>query len=90
MRPSSSSEAEHVSGNPLGGEPAWSGNSGGWREVKVDLSTFAGSSVRIRFRWGGDVGNLASYDGWYVDDVRITNILPPFKNRTYLSVVAKN
>ena len=71
-------------GNPLKGLAAWSGSSGGWREVKVDLSAYAGSSVTLRFRWGGDSSNLGPYDGWYVDDIRVTEIWPPSRYKTYL------
>jgi hypothetical protein len=79
--------------NPLANQAAWGGNSDGWVRVEVDLSSYAGSLVRIRFRWGGD-----SYDQnppfggwfWYVDDVRVTVLYPPFKHRVYLPLTLKN
>jgi hypothetical protein len=73
-----------VQDNPLGGRRAWSGNSDGWREVLVDLSTYAGSSVRIRFRWGGDRDNAREPDGWFVDDVRFAQIWPPSKYKAFV------
>ncbi len=56
-------------GNPIGGRQAFTGNGGGYVETKVDLSSYAGDSVRIRFRLGTD--NSTSGVGWYVDDVRL-------------------
>jgi hypothetical protein len=83
-------------GNPLAGPPArsaWSGNSDGWVRVEVDLSSYTGSLVRIRFRWGGDSSDdNAPFGGWfwYVDDVRITVLYPPFEHRLYLPLALRN
>jgi hypothetical protein len=76
-------------GNPLGGRPAWSGPSDGWRRVTVDLSAFAGSSAHLRFRWGGDNSNMGAYTGWYVDDIQVTTIWPPSRFKIYLNVAAQ-
>lgn len=52
--------------------PVWSGISGGWRDVVIDLGPFALGAGTLQFRWrfvtdaGGSVPG-----GWYVDDVRI-------------------
>jgi hypothetical protein len=56
-------------GNPLAGKRAFTGDSRGWAKSRVDLSRFAGSSVKVRFRMGSDrrVGGR----GWYIDDIRI-------------------
>jgi bacillopeptidase F (M6 metalloprotease family) len=75
--------------NPLQNRPAWSGSSGGWQQVTVDLSAFAGSSVRIRFRWAGDYSNYRTVEGWYVDDIHLTSVWPPFTHRLYFSSVYK-
>ena len=41
-----------------------------WVQEQVDLSDYAGlSNIRIRFRLYNSYGS--SYDGWYIDDVRI-------------------
>ncbi len=56
-------------GNPLKGKRAWTGDSHGWSQARVDLSTFAGRSVKLRFRMGSD--RSVGARGWYVDDVRI-------------------
>ncbi len=58
-------------GNPIGGRQAFSGNSGGYLETRVNLSSYAGQSVRIRFRLGTD--SSVSSTGWYVDDVKIAD-----------------
>ncbi len=56
-------------GNPLRRRKAFTGRSRGWGSTRLDLSSLAGRSVRIRFRVGTDrsTGNF----GWYIDDVRI-------------------
>ncbi len=76
------------SANPLNGRWAWSGNSAGWRAVEVDLGAYAGSSAQIRFRWGSDA-SPGGLEGWYVDDVRLTEIWPPSRAKVYLPFVAK-
>lgn len=53
--------------NPLGGRQAWSGDNGAFGSVVVDLSDFAGQSVRFRWRFGTD--SSTSDAGWWVDDV---------------------
>ena len=58
-------------GNPIGGRQAYSGSSGGYVETRVNLSSYAGQSVRFRFRLGTD-SSVAS-TGWYVDDVKIAD-----------------
>jgi Peptidase family C25/Propeptide_C25/PKD domain/Immune inhibitor A-like, MAM domain/IPT/TIG domain len=62
-------------GNPLGGRNAWTGDLTDWTQVEVDLSSFAGLSVQIRWRLGCD-SSVADV-GWYIDDVLITAPLPP-------------
>ena len=54
--------------NPLAGRQAWSGDNGAFEEVRLDLSDFAGQTVRFRFRFGTDT-SVADV-GWWVDDVR--------------------
>ena len=61
--------------NPLAGRDGWTDDLTTWTEVTVDLGSFAGQSVIIRWRLGCDssVGDT----GWYIDDVQITSPLPP-------------
>jgi len=54
-------------GNPLGGRQAWTGDLSTWTQVEVDLSTFAGEAIQIRWRIGCD--SSVSDEGWYIDDV---------------------
>ena len=60
--------------NPLGGRSAWVGDLTRWTQVEVDLSSFAGHSVLIRWRIGCDGG--IGDEGWYIDDVQISAPLP--------------
>jgi uncharacterized repeat protein (TIGR01451 family) len=53
--------------NPLGLRPAFTGSSGGFIRSSFDVSSFAGSQVRIRFRMATDE-SMADV-GWWVDDV---------------------
>lgn len=57
--------------NPLGGLNAWCEAAPGraYADTLVDLSAYAGSDVRLRWRLGTD--NSVAREGWYVDDVRI-------------------
>ncbi len=61
-----------IAGNfssPLANRQAFSGNSGGWIETIVDLSSYAGQSVNLRFREADD--SSAGASGWWVDDITI-------------------
>ena len=53
----------------IAGRGAFSGNSGGYIQTLVDLSSFGTQNVRIRFGFGED--NNTNVDGWYVDDVEL-------------------
>ena len=53
---------------------AWVGDLPTWTQVKVDLSSFAGHSILIRWRIGSDLG-IGDW-GWYIDDVQISAPLP--------------
>jgi hypothetical protein len=70
--------------NPLGGEQGFTGTDGGevfgsWGTSFIDLSKLtvapkAGDEVRVRFDMGRD--GCGGLDGWYVDNVMITNCEP--------------
>ncbi len=70
--------------NPLGGRQAWTGDLTTWTEVSVNLSSFAGQSVQIRWRLGCD--SSVSDTGWYIDDVQITTPMPPNPAPTLVSI----
>ncbi|WOH39058.1 M36 family metallopeptidase [Thalassotalea fonticola] len=61
-----------ITSNPasaISGRKAFSGNSGGYIQTNVDLSSYAGETVQIRFRMATD--GLVGGVGWYIDDVEI-------------------
>jgi hypothetical protein len=59
-----------TSSNPLSERAGWiEGRHGALQPVVVDLSSYAGKSVVIRFRVGTDA-NVKGL-GWYIDDVQI-------------------
>jgi hypothetical protein len=59
--------------NPIGGKRAWChGSLGAMTQAIIDLSAFAGSSVKLRWHEGDD--NLIAGAGWYVDSVTVTNV----------------
>lgn len=52
------------------GRRAWTGSSNNkFIKTKVDLSSYANQSIKIRFRFTSDVGT--QLEGWYVDDIAI-------------------
>ena len=61
--------------NPLSGQDAWVGDLVEWTKVEVNLNSFAGQDVQIRWRIG--CNSSVSDVGWYIDDVQITYPLPP-------------
>lgn len=62
------------SGNVLGGRPAFSGESPGYQQTRIDLAPLAGQQVAVRFRTATD--NSVAGDGWFVDDVQIYTCAP--------------
>jgi hypothetical protein len=52
--------------------PGFSGNSGGFIESKIDLSSFDTESLLFRFQMENDLS--VGGNGWYIDDISITNI----------------
>ena len=60
--------------NPLIGFDAWCGDPQNWLRSVVDLTAYAGQTVRIRFRLGTDVA--VGRPGWDIDDVEIRSCFP--------------
>jgi hypothetical protein len=61
-------------GNPLGDLPGWCGATARpftAGPVRVDLSSYAGQNVQLRFRLGTD--SSTGLEGWYVDDVAVSS-----------------
>jgi hypothetical protein len=55
------------SSNPLDGLPAWCGAPQDWLKSVVDVTSYAGQTVKFRWRLGSD-DNMGR-EGWYIDDV---------------------
>jgi len=72
--------------NPLGGRKAFVGESNGYISSRADLSSFAGQSVRFRFRIGTDSA-FGDY-GWFIDDVRVYTCETPTGSDTTPPTVA--
>jgi hypothetical protein len=55
------------SGNSLAGRKAWSGNSNGFINSSINLSSYSGQNAKLRFRFGSNT--TTSGTGWYIDDI---------------------
>ncbi len=58
--------------------PRYYYNGGDWTYASVDLSDFAGQTVRVAFHLVGQSFNSAQ--GWYVDDIAVVTGTPVFNN----------
>lgn len=59
--------------NTAQGHFAWSGSQTQWREATVDLSdAYVGETIRFRFRAVSDTNTAKT--GFWVDDIRLTNV----------------
>lgn len=59
-------------GNPLAGQPAWSGNSAGWITTTINLpAAAAGENIKLMWVLGTDTNNTYSVTGWYVDTIAV-------------------
>ncbi len=61
--------------NPIAGTEAWCGDPRDWSKVIVDLTAFAGQTVKIRFRLATD--NSVGREGWYVDEMTVQSCPTP-------------
>jgi hypothetical protein len=50
----------------------WTGSSPSWTQVQVDLSSWAGNDVLVRWHAGEDVS--IGFTGWHVDSVTFGNV----------------
>ena len=67
----------------------FTGTNSTWQQVSLDLSSFAGRSLRISFTLGHNRNAPTTADGWYIDDVAVfssdfekTEPLPPPRQAT--------
>jgi len=65
IAPDSGYPADGVAG--LGGEPGFSGFSGGWVYSVFDLSAYLGDTLSIMLDFGSD--GSTEFPGWYFDDI---------------------
>ncbi len=56
---------------PSGGGNAPSGNSGGWILSTIDISSYAGQLVQVRFYFDTNDGAANTFAGWFFDDVEV-------------------
>ena len=52
-------------------------SSGSWQKIKVDLSSYSGQTIQIRFWFDTIDPYNNSFEGWYLDNVRIGDKLSP-------------
>jgi len=71
---------------PMRGMPCWAQDLT-WIESMVDLASFAGQSIQLRYRFGSDAAT--AYEGWYVDDVLIKALGAPVTDVTGLTIEAE-
>ena len=57
-------------GSPIAGRSAFSGASHGYVSTRLNLSSLAGQTIRLRWREGTDSSTAGPY-GWWLDDVRV-------------------
>jgi len=61
----------------LDNEPGYTGISGdqeeaSWETANFNLANYSGDAVKFKFRFGTDA-SVDGYEGWYIDDVQVTN-----------------
>ena len=61
--------------NGLEGNPAFTGNSGGWRTDTFDLTSYGGRRIYLAFVFGSDRFG-SGHEGWYVDTVKVEYLTP--------------
>lgn len=57
------------------GEPGFTGDSGGWQPVRLELGPWAGQTVDLRWRFASD-GSVQE-PGWYLDDIALLGATEP-------------
>jgi hypothetical protein len=68
--------------NPLAGQPAWTGTTGGsmtsgvWGRSLANLGNMAKPGDRIRLRWDLGTDGCSGRDGWYMDTATVFSCTP--------------
>lgn len=58
-------------GSALAGRAAFTGLANTFFKTEINLSSYAGQSVNIRFRFASDNNTAPAGGGWFVDDIRL-------------------
>ncbi|MER3498821.1 MAG: hypothetical protein C4308_09415 [Chitinophagaceae bacterium] len=56
-------------GSALAGRQAFTGNSNTFIQTKINLSSYGGQTVKIRFRFAADNNTAPTGGGWWIDDI---------------------
>ena len=57
------------SNNPIGGRAAFTGLINSFMKTTINLSSFAGQTIKIRFRFAADDNTAPNGGGWFIDDI---------------------
>lgn len=57
------------SNNPIGGRAAFTGLINSFMKTTINLTSFAGQTIKIRFRFASDDNTAPNGGGWFIDDV---------------------
>ena len=57
------------SNNPIGGRAAFTGLISSFMKTTINLSSYAGQAIKIRFRFASDDNTAPAGGGWFVDDI---------------------
>jgi hypothetical protein len=71
LRPSSTVPGSGQPGQPDPSRYYYEGTTTGFNLEKVDISSYKGAKVKLRFHFRDDMSNLAYHHGIYVDDFRV-------------------
>lgn len=53
----------------LGGDPGFTGDSGGWMYQRIDLSDYVDQEIQFKFYFGSTM--FSGYNGWFIDDISL-------------------
>ncbi len=65
--------------------PAFTGTINDWQQHSMDLSAYQGQEVVVRFSYSTD--GLVNEDGWYMDNIAISNVQVPGVCETFSDVI---
>lgn len=61
--------------NPMPGQPAYSGDSEGWKKAIIDLAAYEGDNILLKWQFGSDTN--INERGWYIDNISVIQLLAP-------------